>query len=895
MADQVQRIEARMASHSTSLLEEKKNVQEIAKLTKEMTLLTEYNSFRKEMQTLQDAKTVMLSKIRDNRSTLSAVRTALKTAEVQEKLSKRKGSQVNSESVHVEHVEFSEATMNVLATKGMIVIRRIESECNVVIELERKRNLARIYGVETDAKTAKQQLSAIDFSTTDRFSVDSKDIPIVLGKNGSTVQSMESAYNVLVDIDKKNNMVVITGAASAVSKAKEALQRAIEEGQVVSVSVDGISSEAVSLLRNNAGERISKMMTDSGANISIISANNSIKIRGSQAAVNAAQETLSRFIDDTVVEVLPAPADKLGLIMGKGGSNLNQIRDAHRAMIVRLSDGFQIIGTRRDVDSARRPLKALIDHTLAGPTVIKAEEYQMGAVIGKGGSTIQRIESESGATLDVDKETCSVKIRGTIEAVAKAKRAVELVISNEQKLEIPVPADSIPGLMGKGGVNINNLAHENNVSIDIDRKKDLIKIRGSKAAIGQAQIAIKKLLVVSAPVTQSVELTPEQYSLFTSDSLSNGRYVREQTNVSIESDKKTHTLTVKGIPAAVEKAKTLIHSIASGRVYCDLPLLPKHMEQIKAQNITKLQRDSRTIVTFTESGLRISGREEDVHKAKTQLEQMLQFFFSKEIQTFPLDSGSMLLVSSPRGRTALKKTRDDMNQQSGSPLILDIDRKRNCIVIRAEAEAVVETVKSAIRDMLLRLESSSNQNAPSATGLTNGNAEMCVFEFPIERHLVSRLIGRKGQSINKIKASSGLKKIDIDDAKGVAILRGTVEAVEKAKELIAETLRPTPRPLQRPLDQKKRKRIPILKQNRTIKIETATRIDPETVRRTPVNHPRIMQLIRMEVRKDERGRRVLFQMLFQISMHSLHRSLHQRPSSSPNGKPRGSLTLADLP
>ena len=52
-----------------------------------------------------------------------------------------------------------------------------------------------------------------------------------------------------------------------------------------------------------------------------------------------------------------------------------------------------------------------------------------GSVIGHGGETIRRIQSESGATLDIDRDSGRCRIIGTEDAVEQAREAVEQILA----------------------------------------------------------------------------------------------------------------------------------------------------------------------------------------------------------------------------------------------------------------------------------------------------------------------------------------------------------------------------------------------------------------------------------------------------------------------------------
>ena len=53
------------------------------------------------------------------------------------------------------------------------------------------------------------------------------------------------------------------------------------------------------------------------------------------------------------------------------------------------------------------------------------------ALIGKGGSVIRKLQEDSGARIDLDRNRSVVKIQGEEEAMAKAKELIEAILAEE--------------------------------------------------------------------------------------------------------------------------------------------------------------------------------------------------------------------------------------------------------------------------------------------------------------------------------------------------------------------------------------------------------------------------------------------------------------------------------
>ena len=91
----------------------------------------------------------------------------------------------------------------------------------------------------------------------------------------------------------------------------------------------------------------------------------------------------------------------------------------------------------------------------------------VGSVVGKGGKTIQKLELDSGATLQIqtrrrignDQQEGVLLLRGTQEAVAAAKQAVLLLLEEVTPVQEEINIERSLGgaIVGKGGTTIRQI------------------------------------------------------------------------------------------------------------------------------------------------------------------------------------------------------------------------------------------------------------------------------------------------------------------------------------------------------------------------------------------------------------------------------------------------------
>jgi far upstream element-binding protein len=123
----------------------------------------------------------------------------------------------------------------------------------------------------------------------------------------------------------------------------------------------------------------------------------------------------------------------------------------------------------------------------------------VGRVIGRGGETIRRLQEESGARIQVERDSNRVVIKGSPE---KAQRAKELVLDI---VNAPMPTRDGGGgpkndfvkhtmaaggcegkIIGKGGESIRDLCQRTGAKIQIDKDSASVSIQGKQEQVDEA-------------------------------------------------------------------------------------------------------------------------------------------------------------------------------------------------------------------------------------------------------------------------------------------------------------------------------------------------------------------------------------------------------------------------
>lgn len=153
--------------------------------------------------------------------------------------------------------------------------------------------------------------------------------------------------------------------------------------------------------------------------------------------------------------------------------------------------------------------------------VIRVDENKIGRIIGSRGATINQIQDESGARVDIAKDSDGyekeVTLSGPADAVAKARDMINDIISDnhsnnrqstprapsnpsENTEVFRVAENSVGRIIGKSGCTINQIRDETGVNIDISRDSvgydKEVTLSGTPSGIAKAKDMISDLVAI---------------------------------------------------------------------------------------------------------------------------------------------------------------------------------------------------------------------------------------------------------------------------------------------------------------------------------------------------------------------------------------------------------------
>lgn len=220
----------------------------------------------------------------------------------------------------------------------------------------------------------------------------------------------------------------------------------------------------------------------------------------------------------------------VGLLIGKGGENINRIKEESGAFVCFQQEnswqGYSTLRISGRPDCVERA-KSLVDDKLAElqgvgagaeELELRVEQRFVGSLIGRAGETISEIKAQSGAIVQFDQETAwrgysILRVSGSGSCVRRATSLIDARLaelkaeepqqpgrtgagreargSREETMELLVEHRFVGSLIGKGGETINGVKESSGASVSFDREPPhkgfgLLRVTGSAESVAKA-------------------------------------------------------------------------------------------------------------------------------------------------------------------------------------------------------------------------------------------------------------------------------------------------------------------------------------------------------------------------------------------------------------------------
>merc|ERR1719392_545859 len=260
-------------------------------------------------------------------------------------------------------------------------------------------------------------------------------------------------------------------------------------------------------------------------------------------------------------------------IIGKKGTGIQKIsQDLQKVHIVfNDDDTIKVDGPPDEVEKAKTELESqagVLIKTMAFADVKVDAKYHK-HIIGKGGSTINKIKSETDVTInipDTDSGVTVIRIEGNKAGAEKAKKELMDMtekMENEKEKDLIIENRFHRQLIGPKGENIEKIRKDfANVQIsfpDLGVKSDIVKLRGPKKDVDECTKYFNKIVkeMQESSFQVKVPIFKQFHKFIIGKGGANIRRIRDETETKIDlpdSGSESDMITITGKKPNVNKA-----------------------------------------------------------------------------------------------------------------------------------------------------------------------------------------------------------------------------------------------------------------------------------------------------------------------------------------------------
>jgi len=554
--------------------------------------------------------------------------------------------------------------------------------------------------------------------------------PFISGPNNASIQALLAKHaNVRINIPPLSVMkdeLSITGEKEGVLACKAYVLAVWKEMEkkcsTIQVEVKKSQHRYVIGPRGNA---INEILAETGVFVEMppnTDDSETITLRGPQEKLGLALTKVYEKANSVQNLVLPCPTWLHKYIIGKKGAGIQRIsQDLPKVHIVFQDDGtIKVDGPPDEVEKARVDLEEQVAKLTKDTSFadVKVDAKYHKHIIGKGGSTINKIKAEADVTInipDTDSGATVIRIEGNKAGVEKAKAELASMVEkmeNEKEKDLIVENRFHRQLIGAKGGEIEKIRKEfTAVQIsfpDVGSKSDIVKLRGPKEDVDKCSkhfIKVVKELQENGYQTK-VPIFKQFHKFVIGKGGANIRRIRDETDTRIDlpdSGTESDMITITGKKENVVKAVAAIQQIQSemANIVTKEILIPSKIHNTVIGAGGKLIQSIMSecggvAVKFPESGsgsdkVTVRGPQEDVEKAiklLTELSDEKQLSgISAEIKAKPQHHKFLI----GRAGCHIQKIRDETGARIIFPGAQDADRES--IVIIGTKEAVAKAQK----------------------------------------------------------------------------------------------------------------------------------------------------------------------------------------------------------
>lgn len=628
----------------------------------------------------------------------------------------------------------------------------------------------------------------------------------ILGKKGDRLREVEkdTATKINVpNISEESDVITITGTKEGIEKAEHEIRTMADEQSKKAFERISVPKHFHPFIFGPFSENLSKLTEETGARINIPPPSvmkDEIIITGEKEGVFQAIaqiENIHKEMEKKCTTVcVEVPKSQHKYVVGPRGSTIQEILKITGVSVEMpptdsMTDTITLRGPHDKLGTALSTVYEKANSVRS--CSIDAPAWIHKFIIGRKGANIKELSAEF-TSVNVEFKENQIKIEGPPEETERACACFEKIVNDYvtklNYVDMIVNPKHYKHIIGKNGANINRLKDEFDVTINIDEKDGLnrIRIEGPFDGVQKAQIELEdKISKLDNEIEKILSVDRKLFRNLRGVKGENLREIREKfTQVQIQFPQlndESDAVKIRGPKDEVDKCykylTKYVKDVQENSFVLEVPIfkqLHKFIIGKAGANIKKIRDETQTRIDLPAEGdkndvIIITGKKENVLDARERIQKIkneLADIIMEEITIPPKYYNSII-------GTGGKLISSIMEECGGVSIKFPTsDSKSDKVTIRGQKEDV-EKAK------LQLLELSSKRELLSFTAEVRSKQQHHKY-----------LIGKSGASIKKIRDNTGARIVFPginDEDKDLITIIGKKESVEAAKSQLEQIIK----------------------------------------------------------------------------------------------------------
>jgi rRNA processing protein Krr1/Pno1 len=373
-----------------------------------------------------------------------------------------------------------------------------------------------IRGNPERCEEAKKEILTLDVVSNTQVLV-GREFNYLLGHKGSRINDLVQTHKVVIDVKRNKEedtaTAIVIGLASRVADTMEAIQELMDNNREV---VERLAVDSV--LKNI-------LLAVAGKHIKALQSNVNEKLKED---------------DDTATCYLSFPKE----------------RQDSPELLVKAKQSV-IESATALTEAALRELQGLI-------LTFTVDPYIVPRILGKGGETIKKLTNGKPLFLEVERSSGKVVVGATTpEGRESLLSEVKQIVAENSVLRVPGDPDLMKSQYRELSRSKTKAALQQLVWVDIDESKNVFILRGKQEDLEKAKAMLEEYLASNS--LDEVTVMDDDYDvLLTGGKGSKLVKMSKELEVSMSADQSKGTITLRGHPDNVTKAKAMLRTFLNG-------------------------------------------------------------------------------------------------------------------------------------------------------------------------------------------------------------------------------------------------------------------------------------------------------------------------------------------